>query len=61
MSIDRLDWDTLRVFRVVAELSSMSAAAVRLGESPPTISRKIDDLERNLGTRSSCGPRAALS
>lgn len=50
MSIDRLDWDTLRVFRVVAELSSMSAAAARLGESPPTISRKIDDLEAKLGT-----------
>ncbi|MBA3069944.1 MAG: LysR family transcriptional regulator [Hyphomonas sp.] len=51
MSIDRLDWDSLRVFRVVAELSSMSAAATRLGESPPTISRKIDDLERNLGSQ----------
>lgn len=51
MSIDRLDWDTLRVFRVVAELSSMSAAAARLGESPPTISRKIDDLERSLETQ----------
>ena len=49
MSIDRLDWDTLRIFRVVAELSSMSAAAARLGESPPTISRKIDDLEKSLG------------
>jgi DNA-binding transcriptional LysR family regulator len=51
MSIDRLDWDTLRVFRVVAELSSMSAAAARLGESPPTIGRKIDDLESKLGTQ----------
>jgi len=51
MSIDRLDWDTLRVFRVVAELSSMSAAGVRLGESPPTISRKIDDLEKSLGAQ----------
>lgn len=50
MSIDRFDWDTLRVFRVVAEMSSMSAAAARLGESPPTISRKIDDLEAKLGT-----------
>lgn len=29
----------------------MSAAAARLGESPPTISRKIDELERNLGTQ----------
>ncbi|MFN7178742.1 LysR family transcriptional regulator [Hyphomonas sp.] len=51
MSTDRLDWDTLRVFRVVAELSSMSAAAARLGESPPTISRKIDELERSIGTQ----------
>ncbi|MBK8199019.1 MAG: LysR family transcriptional regulator [Acidobacteria bacterium] len=51
MSIDRLDWDTLRVFRVVAELSSMSAAAARLGESPPTIGRKIDELEKSLGTQ----------
>lgn len=51
MSIDRLDWDSLRVFRVVAELSSMSAAAARLGESPPTISRKIDELEYTLGTK----------
>ncbi len=51
MSIDRLDWDTLRVFRVVSELLSMSAAAARLGESPPTISRKIDDLERSLGSK----------
>lgn len=51
MLIDRLDWDTLRVFRVVAELSSMNAAGARLGESAPTISRKIDDLERSLGAQ----------
>ncbi len=51
MNTERLDWDTLRVFRVVAELSSMSGAAARLGESPPTISRKIDDLEASLGAQ----------
>lgn len=51
MNLDELNWDTLRVFRVVAELSSMSAAATRLKESPPTISRKIDDLEATLGTQ----------
>ncbi|MBY9066965.1 LysR family transcriptional regulator [Hyphomonas sp. WL0036] len=51
MYSERLDWDTLRVFRVVAELRSMSGAAARLGESPPTISRKIDDLEANLGAQ----------
>lgn len=48
MSLDRLDWDNLRVFKVVSELGSMSAAAARLGESPPTISRKLDDLEKSL-------------
>lgn len=51
MNTERLDWDTLRVFRVVAELCSMSGAAARLGESPPTISRKIDDLEESLGAQ----------
>ncbi|MEZ5945624.1 MAG: LysR family transcriptional regulator [Hyphomonas sp.] len=50
MEIERLDWDNLRVFRVVAELGSMSAAAHRLGESPPTVARKVDQLERDLQT-----------
>ncbi len=44
----RLDWDKLKIFRTVAELGSMNAAAACLGESPPTISRKIDELERSL-------------
>ncbi len=51
MNDDQLDWDKLRVFRIVAELSSMSAASARLGESPPTIGRKIDDLEACLGVQ----------
>lgn len=51
MTSDRLDWDKLRVFRVVAELSSMSAAATQLSESAPTIARKIAELEDNLGTK----------
>ena len=46
--MERLDWDKLKVFRAVAELGSMNAAAGRLGESPPTVSRKIDELERTL-------------
>ncbi|MFT5776944.1 MAG: DNA-binding transcriptional LysR family regulator, partial [Hyphomonas sp.] len=33
MSSERIDWDNLRVFRIVAELGSMSAASARLGES----------------------------
>ena len=44
------NWDLLRVFKIVAELGSMSAAAVRLGESPPTISRRMADLEQQLNT-----------
>ncbi len=46
--MERLDWNKLKVFRTVAELGSMNAAAARLGESPPTVSRKIDELERTL-------------
>lgn len=46
-----MDWDKLRVFQVVAELGSMSLAATRLSESAPTVSRKIDDLERSLGSK----------
>ena len=50
MSSDRVDWDRMRVFRVVAELGSMTAAAARLGGSVPTISRRITELERDLKT-----------
>jgi DNA-binding transcriptional LysR family regulator len=48
---ERMDWDNMRVFRVVAELGSMNAAAHRLQESAPTISRKIDQLEEDLKTQ----------
>ena len=48
--MDRLDWDKLRVFRAVAEMGSISAAARQIGESPPTVGRKIDDLEAALNT-----------
>lgn len=48
MSNDHLDWDKLRVFSVVAELKSLTSAARKLGESTPTVSRKIDELERKL-------------
>jgi DNA-binding transcriptional LysR family regulator len=39
------------VFRLVAEAHSMTAAARTLGESTPTVSRRINDLERELGTK----------
>ena len=47
---ERMDWDNMRVFRIVAELGSMNAAAHRLQESAPTIGRKIDQLEEDLNT-----------
>ena len=49
MSGNQIDWDKLRVFSVVAELKSMTAAAQKLGESTPTVSRKVQQLEEALG------------
>ena len=51
MQDDTIDWDKLRVFRVVCELGSMNSASARLSESTPTISRKIDELEKALNTQ----------
>ena len=47
---ETFDWDRMRIFRTVAELGSMSAAAEKLGGSVPTISRRISELERALRT-----------
>lgn len=51
MLSERFNWDRLRVFRLVAEAHSMTAAAKTLGESTPTVSRRINDLERELATK----------
>ena len=48
---ERFNWDRLRVFRLVADAKSMTKAARALGESTPTDSRRINDLERELGTK----------
>ena len=45
------DWDAYRVFLRVVERGSFSRAAGELGISQPTASRRVDDLERALGTR----------
>ena len=42
---DLFDWDRLRIFRMVAHLGSMSAAANQLQTSLPTISRRVSELE----------------
>jgi DNA-binding transcriptional LysR family regulator len=45
------DWDLYRHFLAVARAGSLSAAASELGDSQPTIGRRIDSLERKLGIR----------
>ena len=47
---DLFDWDLLRIFRMVAHLGSMSAAANQLQTSLPTISRRVSELETLLST-----------
>ncbi len=51
MQAELFDWDKIRVFRTVAQLGSMSAAAIRLGGSVPTVSRRMSDLEADLNTQ----------
>ena len=51
MQVELFDWDKIRVFRTVANLGSMSAAAIRLSGSVPTISRRMSELEAELNTQ----------
>ena len=51
MNRDFFHWDHLRVFMTVVDVGSMTSAAARLGESPPTIARKIQELETVLNAR----------
>lgn len=45
-----MDWDKLRIFHTVAEVSSLTQAAKKLGSSQSAISRQIAGLEGDLGT-----------
>ncbi|AKI02855.1 transcriptional regulator [Hoeflea sp. IMCC20628] len=45
-----MDWNLLRSFLAVAETGSLTAAAVKLGMSQPSIGRHIGELERQLDT-----------
>jgi DNA-binding transcriptional LysR family regulator len=45
-----VNWDDIRVFRLVAELGSLSGASRRCGISAATVGRKIQRLERKLGS-----------
>ncbi len=46
---DRLD--LLRTFLRIVDSGSLSAAAVQLGTTQPTVSRRLQALERQLGLR----------
>jgi DNA-binding transcriptional LysR family regulator len=44
------DWESVRTFLELVRYGSFRSAAERLGLSPNVLRRKIDDLERTLGT-----------
>lgn len=46
-----LNWDDLRIVLAIAESGTLSAAAVQLSLSHPTVSRRLQLIERRLGTR----------
>ena len=47
---EHFDWNHARAFLATAECGSLSAAAVRLGTTQPTVGRQVANLERSLGT-----------
>lgn len=49
MNGSTLNWDDLRLFAAIAEEGSLSAAARRLGVSQPTMGRRLQALERDVG------------
>ena len=59
LSLDAIDWERQRAFLAVLREGSLSGAARVLGAAQPTVRRRIEDLERQLGvalfTRSPAG------
>lgn len=49
--MNKIDWTLLRSFLAVAEAGSLSAAAIRIETTQPTLSRHIRELEAVLGIR----------
>jgi DNA-binding transcriptional LysR family regulator len=49
LRMDRVDWNQLRAFLETVETGSLSAAARKLGQSQPTLSRQVAALELSLG------------
>lgn len=51
MTAPALQWDDLRIVLAIAEHGTLSAAAAPLNVSHPTLSRRLQRIERRLGTR----------
>lgn len=49
LRMDKVDWNQLRAFLETAEAGSLSAAARKLGQTQPTLSRQVAALEQSLG------------
>ena len=47
----RMDWDDLRVFLALARGGSVRAAAAVLGVSASTVARRMDRLEKGVGSK----------
>jgi DNA-binding transcriptional LysR family regulator len=46
-----LDWDDLKIAHAIARHGSLNAAARVLGTTQPTVSRRLDALERRIGAK----------
>lgn len=47
----RLDWDDLKIAQAITRSGSLNAAARWLGSTQPTVSRRLDGLERRIGAK----------
>jgi DNA-binding transcriptional LysR family regulator len=46
-----VDWDSLKIAHAIARHGSLNAAARALGTTQPTVSRRLDGLERQIGEK----------
>ena len=46
-----MDWDSLKIALAIARHGSLNAAARALGTTQPTVSRRLDGLERRIGDK----------
>jgi DNA-binding transcriptional LysR family regulator len=46
-----MNWDDLKIALAIAQQGSLNAAARVLGTTQPTVSRRLDGLERRIGVK----------